>query len=250
LRILLINPNTSTGVTERMLAVAGRVAATGTEIVARTAPRGVPYIATRAEAVIGASVALEMMAEHGARADAVIVGAFGDPGLGALRELAGVPVVGLAEAAMLTACMLGRRFAIVSFAKALGPWYEECVAYHGLTGRLAAIRTLSAPFRDVANVQDELAGALADLANRTAAEDQADVVILAGAPLAGLAETIRDRVSLPLVDGVAAAVHQAETLVALNPRKATAGSYRRPDPKPSTGLPEALADLFSRRESH
>ena len=245
MQILLLNPNTSTGVTDRMLAAAKRIASPATEIVARTAPRGVPYIATRAEALIGGAIALEMMAEHGKAADAVIVGAFGDPGLGGLRELAAVPVIGLAEAAMLTACMLGRRFSIVTFAQALGPWYEECVDYHGLTSRLAAIRFLTTPFRDVTNVQDELGDAIIEIANRSVAEDNADVVILAGAPLAGFAETIRNRVPVPLVDGVAAAVRQAETLVDLHPRKATMGSYRRPDPKPSTGLPPALSSLLS-----
>jgi Asp/Glu/hydantoin racemase len=248
MRILLLNPNTSVGVTERICAVARAVAAPATEIVPMTAPRGVPYIATRAEAVIGAAVALEMLAEAQDRADAAIVAAFGDPGLGGLRELATVPVIGLAEAAMLTACMLGRRFAIVSFSRALGPWYEECVEWHGLRARLAAIRLADAPFGAIASVQDELESAIVETANRAVAEDGADVVILAGAPLAGLAGKIAERVPVPLVDGVAAAVRQAETLVSLAPRKATAGSYRRPDPKPSTGLPPAVARLLGSPE--
>ena len=241
MRILLLNPNTSVGVTDRMDAVARAVAAPSTEIVPLTAPRGVPYIATRAEALIGAAVALEMLAEAHEGADAVILAAFGDPGLGGLRELAAVPVIGLAEAAMLTACMLGRRFAIVSFARALGPWYEECVEWHGLRSRLAAIRLADAAFASVTSVQDEMMDAIVEVANRTVALDGADVVILAGAPLAGLAGRIADRVPVPLVDGVAAAVRQAETLVCLRPRKASAGSYRRPDSKPSNGLPPALA---------
>lgn len=245
MRILLLNPNTSAGVTERMAAVARAIAAPSTEIVPLTAPRGVPYIATRAEALIGAAVALEMLAEARAGADAVILAAFGDPGLGGLRELAAVPVIGLAEAAMLTACMLGRRFAIVSFARALGPWYQECVEWHGLGSRLAAIRLADAAFASVDHVQDAMTDAIVEIANRTVAEDGADVVILAGAPLAGLAGRIAWRVPVPLIDGVAAAVRQAETLVCLAPRKATAGSYRRPEPKPSRGLPPAVAGLLA-----
>jgi Asp/Glu/hydantoin racemase len=61
-------------------------------------------------------------------------------------------------------------------------------------------------------------------------EDEADVIILAGAPLAGLAGKVRSKIPVPVVDQVAAAVKQAETLVALAPRKATAGTFRRPDP--------------------
>ena len=245
MKLLLINPNTSTAVTDRMQAVAQKVVAPSSEILALTAPRGVPYISTRAEAVLGGAIALEMLADNLDGIDAVIVAAFGDPGLGAIRELSPVPVVGLAEAAMLTACMLGRRFAIVSFARALGPWYEECVEYHGLRGRLAAIRLAEAPFRSIADVQDEMTDLIVEIANRTSVDDEADTVVLAGAPLAGLAEKISGRVSVPLVDGVAAAARQAETLAMLKLKKATTGTFRRPDPKDSQGLAPGLARLLS-----
>ena len=114
-----------------------------------------PYIATRAEAAVGAVAALEMLAERRGEIDAAIVAAFGDPGLGGARELFDFPVVGMAEAAMLMACMLGRSFAIVSFAKALEPWFAEIVAWHGLSGRCAAIRTLDEGFRSIDDVQNE-----------------------------------------------------------------------------------------------
>jgi len=245
MKILVANPNTSAGVTERILATARAAASPATELVGITAPRGVPYIATRAEAALGGAIVLEMLAEHAGDADAVIIAAFGDPGLGGARELLSVPVVGLAEAAMLTACMLGRKFALVTFARALAPWYRECVEYHGLTSRLAAVRLAEGSFGSIDGVQDEMAEEIVRAAERSAVEDEADVVVLAGAPLAGLAARIRDRVPLPLVDGVAAAVKQAETLVHLRPRKATLGTFRRPDPKPSIGLPEPVARLLA-----
>jgi allantoin racemase len=244
MRILLANPNTSVTVTELIAAVARRAASPGTEIVAATGSAGVSFIATRAEAAIAGRTTLELMAEHGAGCDAAIVAAFGDPGLLAARELMPVPVIGLAEAAMLTACMLGGRFAIVSFTRAMGPWFRDCVEQHGLASRLAGIRLLDAPIRDVAEVRHEKEALLVELCRGAVDEDGADVVVLAGAPLAGLAETIAERVPVPLVDGVVAAVRQAETLVALRPRKATAGGFRRPDPKPIAGVPPSLARLF------
>jgi allantoin racemase len=246
MRILLLNPNTSGRVTERILAAARAVAAPGTEIVGATATRGVPYIATRAEAVIGGAVALEMLAELHQGVDAAVIAAFGDPGLGGARELFPIPVIGLAEAGMLTACMLGRAFAIVTFAQALEPWYRECVAWHGLSHRCSGIRTLAGSFGPIGDIQDEKESLLTDLARRAVEEDGADVVILAGAPLAGLAGRVRERVPVPVVDCVAAAVKQAEALVALQPRKAIAGTFRRPDPKPAVGLAPALAAWISR----
>ncbi|BDB25357.1 Asp/Glu/hydantoin racemase [Cupriavidus sp. TA19] len=247
MRILVLNPNTSEGITARLMAAATPVAAPGTELVPLTASRGVPYIATRAEAQIGGAIALEMLAERHTEFDAAIIAAFGDPGLMGARELFDLPVVGMAEAAMLSACMLGRRFSIVTFARALGPWYEECVDMHGLRGRLAGIRMLDGSFASVSDVQEEKEAVLVELANRAVVEDEADVVILAGAPLAGLAARVRDRIPVPVVDQMAAAVKQAEALVALQPRKATAGTFRRPGAKPTIGLAQALAARIEHR---
>ena len=71
------------------------------------------------------------------------------------------------------------------------------------------------------------------------------MVVFGGAPLAGLAERVKEHVPVPVVDCVAAAVKQAEALVALRPRKADAGSFRCPPGKPSTGLAEPLASLIA-----
>jgi allantoin racemase len=244
-RILILNPNTTASVTERLAGVARAYAAPGTEIIAVSATRGVPYIATRAEAALAAAVVLEMLAERVGTFDAAIVAAFGDPGLAGARELMDVPVVGLAEAALLSACMLGRRFSVVSFARALGPWFRECVEVHGLQGRLASIRLLEGEFTSIHDVGTEKADLLVALANRAVEEDGADVVVLAGAPLAGLAATVKNRIGVPVIEGVAAAVKQAELLVALDVRKAVAGTFRRPDPKSSIGLPASLEALLA-----
>jgi Asp/Glu/hydantoin racemase len=249
MRILVLNPNTTTEVTELLTAAGASAASPGTRLVPVTAPRGVPYIATLAEVQIGGAIALEMLAEHHGGVDAAIIAAFGDPGLFGARELFDLPVVGMSEAAMLTACMMGRRFAIVTFAAALGRWYRDCVEMHGLGARCSGVRCLDEGFASLAEVQAEKEQLLVELANRAVAEDGADVVILGGAPLAGLAPKVADRVRVPLVDPIAAAVRQAETLVTLAPRKATAGSSARPAPKPTTGLPGPLAARIEHRDN-
>lgn len=240
MRVLLLNPNTSPGITALLDAAARPAAASGTEIVAMTGTRGVPYIASRAEAAVAAVVVLDMLAEHGGQFDAAIIAAFADPGLGAARELFSFPVVGLAEAGMLSACMLGGRFGIVTFSPALEAWYAECLAWHGLGPRCAGVFALQDGFRNVETVARDQADALVALSQEAVAGG-ADVVVLAGAPLSGLAATVRERIPVPVVDCAVAAVKQAEALVALRPRKATAGSFRRPGPKATSGMAGALA---------
>lgn len=247
MRLLLLNPNTSESVTQRIVDAAAGVAAATTTLIPLTAQRGVPYIATRAEAVIGAQATLDLLAEHHAAGDAAVIAAFGDPGLGGARELFPIPIVGLAEAGMLAACMLGRSFGVVTFSATLEPWYRECIAWHGLGGRCAGVFALHEVFAEIGDVRNEKEAALVALA-RTAVEAGADVIVLAGAPLAGLAAQVRSRLPVPVVDCVAAAVKQAEMLVALAPRKALAGTYRRPAAKPTTGLSPALGAWIEQRE--
>jgi allantoin racemase len=248
MRILLANPNTTEGVTRRLHDAAGQVAAPGTVLIPLTAPRGLPYIATRAEAQIGGAVLLEMLADNHQRADAAIIAAFGDPGLFGARELFDIPVVGMSEAAMLTACMLGRRFVIVTFSETLKPWYQDCVEMHGLQPRCAGVYALDGPFASIVDVQDEMADLLVALANRVVTEAQADVVIFSGAPLAGLTGRVKHRIPVPVVDPVQAALKLAEALVMLAPIKPTAGVYRRPGAKETRGLPPSLARRIERTD--
>jgi len=164
MKILLINPNTSTDMTERMVRTAADVLAPDVELVAITATRGMPYIASRAEAVIAGTITLEMLAEHHRGTDAVVIAAFGDPGLIAARELFEVPITAMAESAILTACMLGKRFAILTFSRALVAWFEDAVALCGLEARCGGIRVPDVSFQSVTTVQHELENELIALA--------------------------------------------------------------------------------------
>lgn len=240
MRLLLINPNTTAAMTDRLAAVASGVLPPGATLTALTAPRGVPYVSSRIEAQIAGGVVLEMLADHAAGHDAVVIAAYGDPGLSAAREMLDIPVVGMAEAAMLTACMVGARFAVVTFAARLLPWYAEGVAASGLSARCAGFFTPQEGFASVTSVAQDLRGPLTALC-REAADAGADVAILAGAPIAGLAAEIAAEVPVVTLDPVSAAVLQAAALVRLAPGGAAAGSFRRPPAKPSIGLHPGLA---------
>ncbi|MBX9827208.1 MAG: aspartate/glutamate racemase family protein [Xanthobacteraceae bacterium] len=244
MRLLIINPNISESVTNLIASEARRAASRDTEITALTAPFGVAYIETRFEALIGAYATATLAAEHIAGHDALIVAAFGDPGLAGLREVFDVPVVGMTEAALMSACMLGHRFSIVAISKRITAWYRETVEANGLGGRLAAVRSLDQPLRDVAAIQEEHRASLLDLCMKSVELDGADVVILAGAPLAGLARTLSGALPVPVVDGVSSAVRHAESLVALSPGSHKRGSFARPPQKPNRGLPEAIQKLL------
>jgi len=245
MRLLLINPNISDSVSTLIRAEAQRSASPGTEIEVVTAPFGVAYIETRFEALIGAYAAAQLAGEHAHRHDAVVVAAFGDPGLGGLREALPVPVTGLTEAALASAHLLGNRISVIAISQRIQAWYREVITAYGFGPRLASIRALDRPLASIGGVQDDHAAALQALAERAVDEDGADVIVLAGAPLAGLARSLHGRLPVPVVDGVSSAVRHAETLAALKPGRALRGSFAPPPAKPHQGLPPAIVSLLS-----
>ena len=245
MRLLIINPNTSDSVTELIATEARRSASPGTELTVLTAPFGVAYIETRFEALIGAYATAQLAAERHAGHDAVIVAAFGDPGLTALREVLPVPVLGMTESALATACLLGHRFSIIAISQRIAAWYRETVEANDLIGRLASIRALERPLANIGSAQEDNRAQLLALCERAVDHDRAEVLILAGGPLAGLARSLAGQLPVPLVDGVSSAVRHAESLVALKPGRATRGSFAPPPHKPHRGLSEAMAKLLA-----
>ena len=246
MRLLLINPNISDSVSDLIRTEAQRSAAPGTEVDVFTAPFGVAYIETRFEALIGAYAAAQLAGEHAHKYDAVVVAAFGDPGLGGLREVLDVPVTGLTEAALASAHLLGHRISVIAISQRIQAWYREVVEGYGFGGRLASIRALDRPLSGIGQVQEEHSQALKALAERAVDEDGADVIVLAGAPLAGLARALQGQLPVPVVDGVSSAVRHAQTLAALRPGTHTRGSFAPPPAKPNRGLPPAIETLLGR----
>jgi Asp/Glu/hydantoin racemase len=241
--ILLINPNTTASITDLVLKTAKRFAAKGTNLRAVTGAFGPRYIASRVGYAIAGHAAVDAFANDRGRKDAVVLACFGDPGLAALKEIAKVPVVGMADASILQACAMGNRFSIVTGGERWKSMLEEFVAGHGLSSRLASIRTVAPTGADIAR-NPKAAMALLAKGCGACAQDGADVVILGGAGLAGLAAKLKSTVDVPLLDGVACAVSMAEALAQQKLAKAKSGALALPAPVESIGLSPALTKLL------
>lgn len=71
--------------------------------------------------------------------DAFALGCFFDPALHEARSLVDIPVVSLTESCMLTACSLGRKFAIISLTDFQKMLTEDLASQYGLSSRLAGV---------------------------------------------------------------------------------------------------------------
>jgi allantoin racemase len=246
MRLLLVNANTSPIVTEKVAAQARASASPGVDVVAVTGTFGARVIGTRAEHAIGEHSTLALVARHAPGCDAVVIAVSYDTGLRAARELLPIPVVGMTEAALLTACMLGGCIGVVTFGRRVLPLYRELVTSYGLASRVAGWRTLESTAAYQPGAHDELdrdlVAASIDLVEREGAE----TVVLAGAVMAGVPARLQKDVPVPLIDGIACAVQQAELLHRLGCPKPRAGSYAAPAGRELVDVDVAVADAFAR----
>jgi len=245
MRLLLLNANTDAAITDRMVALAAPFAGPGVTLAGATARFGARYITTRAAAAIAAHAALDALAEAlaaGKAPDTVLLACFGDPGLAALREISPVPVAGMAEASLAAAAALGGRIGVLTGGVRWVPMLEEYAAAIGL-GQRTLVRAVPQTGGAIADDPDAAIEGLAGQA-RAAVAQGAEVIVLGGAGLAGLAPRIAPRVPVPVLDSLACGVAQAVMLARLGPSRAAEGSYAPPPAGSVTGLGAPLARLL------
>lgn len=245
MKLLVINPNISAPVTELIGQEARRAASPGTEIDLVQVDRGVEYIETAFEALIAAEAVTRTLAETFDDHDAIVVAAHGDPGLPGLKELFDVPVIGLAEATHSIVNVIAPRFSLVAVSRAITRWYAAMAEQSGMGGRLVSIRPIEDEIPDIGRVGSDFRDELATALDRCVA-DGADAVIVAGAPLAGVARELAPHVPIPLVDSVAAGVHMAEVTARMGLTPARAGACAPPPRKRQEGIAPAVTRLMRR----
>jgi allantoin racemase len=210
-RLLVINPNTSASVTALLQHHVQAAAGDAVEVHTATARFGAPYISSEASYAVANHAVLDAWAAALAgaeRPDAVLIGCFGDPGLFALREGAGVPVGGLAEAAFSAAAWHGR-FAIVTGGERWRPILSRLAGALGHTQTLAGIHTVAPTGAQLAADPAGARALLAEACREAAERFKAQAVILGGAGLAGMAADIAPQVPVPLIDSVQAGAQWA-----------------------------------------
>ncbi|MET0195341.1 MAG: aspartate/glutamate racemase family protein [Hyphomicrobiaceae bacterium] len=144
---------------------------------------------------------------------AIVISAFGDPGLARLRERVGVPVVGIGEASLREAAEGGRRFGVATTTPDLEAPIVALVARLGLAARFTGCRIPPGDPLVLAahpGLQDE---ALAEAVRQAVERDGAEAVVIGGGPLARSAARIASRFEVPVISPVAAAMRAVAALV-------------------------------------
>ncbi|MBS0533128.1 MAG: aspartate/glutamate racemase family protein [Proteobacteria bacterium] len=204
--LLLINPNSSLATSAMMQSIAQDAAKGKVAVAVATATRAPPMIVTEEALAAAAEEVVEIGLRHGANCAGIIVGAFGDPGLEALRERASIPVAGICEASMREAARGGRRFGVATTTPGLKDAIMRRAQDAGVPDLLTGVRCSVAD--PVALLGDEAAlfRALADEVRSCVEADGAQAVIIGGGPLGRAAEKLQTEFPTPVIAPIPCAV--------------------------------------------
>ena len=242
MKIKVINPNTTEGMTEKIGAAARGVAAEGTTIVAASPAMGPVSIEGHYDEAVSVLGLLEEIRKGEADGcDGYVIACFGDPGLLAAREIARGPVLGIAEAAMHAASMIAAGFTIVTTLERTRGISRQLVEAYGMARLCRNIRATDLAVLDLEREGSAARITIVEECRRALKEDHADAIVLGCAGMADLSAEIAREIGAPVVEGVTAAVKLVEALVGLGLQTSKIGELAFPLPKAYRGAVRGFA---------
>ena len=234
MKLLLVNPNTTASMTDKMRDAARAVASQRTEIVAVTAEYGPESIEGYYDEAFSIPAMLDAVKAH-PDAAGIVVGCFDDTGVDAARCVVSVPVVGICQAAMQIASIVSGSFTVVTTLDRSVPAIEHLARRYGYADLCRRVRASEIP---VLALEDAASGARDQLRSevrRALDEDGCESIVLGCAGMVDMARSLSEELGVPVVEGVTAAVKIVEGLATLGITTSKRGGYAPPRPKRYTG---------------
>jgi allantoin racemase len=245
MRILFINPNTSEEFTERIQKIAQQYALPSTEVVAMNPRSGPRSIESIYDELLSSAGTLELVIAELDNYDAFVIACYSDhPTVYAVREITDKPVLGIAEATMYIACMLGYKFSIVTTNDEWEPLLWDAVHHYGLTGRCASVRTTGIAVLALESGEQDTYSLILEGAKLAIDQDGAEVICLGCAGMAGMDKQLEAALGIPVIDGVVGALKLLEGLVGYGLRTSKRRAYATPARKEHLNLSPVFAKPY------
>ena len=237
MKLLLVNPNTTSSMTDKAGETARMVAASGTEIIAVNPEYGPISIEGYYDEVFSIPGLLEEVRKGEASGcQGTVIACFDDTGLDAARCIASGPVVGICEAAMHIASLLANSFSIVTTLKRSIPALEELTVKYGMSRKCHRIRAAEVPVLELENPDSEATKLIRVEIQKALDDDRSEAIVLGCAGMVDLAAELSKEFGVPVIDGVSAAVKLVESLVSLGLQTSKRNGYAYPRTKSYLGL--------------
>jgi len=229
-KIVVINPNTTASMTDRIRLVSESVISDDFCLTVVNPSSGPASIEGYYDEAMSLAGLLDLVKQHHDAAGFVIA-CFDDTGLDAARCLTESPVVGIGEAAYHMASMISNKFGVVTTLSRSIPALEHNLVRYGLAARCSGVRASDIPVLEVEasnGTAFERINAEVEQAIKT---DKAEAIVLGCAGMAELGATLHDLHNIPVLDGISCAIKQVEAMIYLNLKNSNIGGYAKPRQK-------------------
>lgn len=232
MKILVINPNTSQSMTNHIREALIPIKRADTELTVLCPQRGPETIESAYDEAFAVPPTLELVRK--ANEDgyhAVILACFSDPGLEAAKEVSAIPVVGIEEASLHIAAMLGARFSVLTPRRERIPSKREHVHMRGLHHFLASVRSLDLSVAETDADPERTKQRVFEVAKEAVEKDGAEVIILGCGGMAGYAPEIEEKLYIKVIDPTAVALKVGEAMADLGLAHSKLGLFSTPPEK-------------------
>jgi allantoin racemase len=246
MKILVINPNTSEEFNRKLDQAAKAYALPSTEVKVISPASGPKSIEGIYDEALSVKGTLEAFVDHEKEFDGFVLACYSDPvAVYALREITEKPVLGIAEASIHLACLLGNKFSIVTTNDRWRPLLHEAVRRYGVESRCASVRTTGLRVLDL---EGEGGGAVEKAIEREALaavkEDGAEVICLGCAGMSGFDKTLEQKIGVPVLDGFVCALKLLELFQQYGLSHSKILTYEAPPAKELTGLSSRFSEVY------
>jgi allantoin racemase len=225
-KILVINPNTSPEMTADIKNTVTQIFNKPWQVIVKSAPAGPESLESWTDYHL-ASVCVLPLLEQYSDVDGIVLACFGDPGLYVLKESAPIPVVGIAEASMSIALMLGQKFGILAGMRRAVELMNSMVRTYGLESRYAGTVSLDMRVLDFEKKPEQTLKTLVTKSIELR-EKGAEVLLLGCAGLTGFTKELQQEVSMPVIDPVVAGCSMLKSIVEMGLQTSHAGLFCKP----------------------
>ena len=232
MKIMVINPNSSTDMTDHVRRALEAIKMPDTELTVVCPDKGPIAIESAYDETLAAFYSMELVRKANREGyDAVIIACFADPGLVAAKEISDILVVGIQEASFHVASTLGYKFTILTPAKKRIPSKYNDVWRNKLPYNIASVRELGMTVTETEEKPDLARERIMDVAQKAVDEDGAEVIILGCAGMAGYADEVAKKLNIVILDPTAVALKYTEAIAGLGVKQSKRALYAHPADK-------------------
>lgn len=205
MKILVLNPNVSTDITKILEDSSSLYNYDNVQLDFANVNMGVDYIENDVEALIASYAVFDFISNKHDYYDAIIVAAFGDPGVSIIRKITHIPVVGLTESSFIAARLIGRYVGVFTISENFINWYNEVIDSLGFKKNVLFVQSLDVDVfskgGDQKLIISEIRKKIYCKYDQLPLSLRPDAVMLAGAPLSGIAFHLKD-FYVPVIDAL------------------------------------------------